>query len=434
MAMPQEYEWLAGLGTVEITPREPLWLAGYASRSGPSVGTRHPLRSTALALQAARGERILLLTTDLLGFSRTLWLQLEQWLAQRHGLRKEQVLLTASHNHCAPVIAESIPDYYDLPPDQLRRVTAYTAWLEEQLRQACTAALADLRPARLTAHEGVARFAVNRRNNREAEVQARLERGEPLAGPVDHTVPVLRVDHPDGTPRALVFGYACHTTTLNDYQWCGDYAGYAMLAVERELPEVRALFWAGCGGDQNPLPRRTVELCERYGRELAAAVTAAAATGTGLPLPAAVTCARRTVSLPYERVVPEEELRVAALGAGLRARWARRMLGLYATVTPAADYPYTVQAWRVGGELLWLALGGEPVVDYSHLFRREYGPHTWVTGYAFDLTAYMPSRRVWEEGGYEGGSLHEYAHPAERWAGDVEERIRRAVAEAVAVV
>jgi hypothetical protein len=36
----------------------------------------------------------------------------------------------------------------------------------------------------------------------------------------------------------------------------------------------------------------------------------------------------------------------------------------------------------------------------------------------------MPSRRVWLEGGYEGGSfLYEYGRPALRWEGDVEDRI-----------
>jgi hypothetical protein len=40
------------------------------------------------------------------------------------------------------------------------------------------------------------------------------------------------------------------------------------------------------------------------------------------------------------------------------------------------------------------------------------------------MIAYIPSRRVWLEGGYEGGpNLFEYGRPAFRWAGDIEERI-----------
>jgi neutral ceramidase len=43
----------------------------------------------------------------------------------------------------------------------------------------------------------------------------------------------------------------------------------------------------------------------------------------------------------------------------------------------------------------------------------------------------MPSRRVWNEGGYEGGSLGEYGLPAMRWTPDLEDRITQAVAQLV---
>lgn len=54
-----------------------------------------------------------------------------------------------------------------------------------------------------------------------------------------------------------------------------------------------------------------------------------------------------------------------------------------------------------GGDHLFLhALGGEVVVDYSLWYKKDYGCNTGVTGYANDVMAYIPSRRVWEEGGY----------------------------------
>src|SRR5207249_10161500 len=129
-----------------------------------------------------------------------------------------------------------------------------------------------LKPARLSFGQGTARFAVNRRNNREAEVPKLLGQGATLRGPVDHDVPVLRVTTPDGKPRAVVFGYACHNTTMQFYQWCGDYAGFAQQYLEEKHAGAMALFWIGCGGDANPLPRSKIELCQKYGRQLADAV------------------------------------------------------------------------------------------------------------------------------------------------------------------
>jgi hypothetical protein len=127
---------------------------------------------------------------------------------------------------------------------------------------------------------------------------------------------------------------------------------------------------------------------------------------------------------------------VASGTSELHARWARRMLGLLdeGVVFPTS-YPYPVQAWRLGQELLFIGLGGEAVVDYALRFKREFGPQTWVCGYANDMAAYIPSRRVWEEGGYEGGPhLDEYGRPAWRWAGDVEDRVADAVHRVVAEV
>ena len=136
------------------------------------------------------------------------------------------------------------------------------------------------------------------------------------------------------------------------------------------------------------------------------------------------------IDLPYLRVVTREELTTAsATTNAILARWAVRMLRkLDAGETFPGSYPYPLHAWRLGRELLFLGLGAEAVVDYALRFKREFGPGTWVCGYADDMIAYIPSRRVWDEGGYEGGSnLYEYGRPAFRWAGDVEDRIAKAV-------
>jgi hypothetical protein len=98
-------------------------------------------------------------------------------------------------------------------------------------------------------------------------------------------------------------------------------------------------------------------------------------------------------------------------------------------------YPYPVHAWQLGKEMLVIGMGAETVVDYALRFKQEFGPGTWVCGYADDMISYIPSRRVWEEGGYEGGwSLYEYGRPALRWAGDIEDRIAAAVQRVVAKV
>jgi neutral ceramidase len=68
------------------------------------------------------------------------------------------------------------------------------------------------------------------------------------------------------------------------------------------------------------------------------------------------------------------------------------------------------------------------VVDYSLRLKSELGRKTtWVSSYSNDVMAYIPSRRVRLEGGYEGGDArYPYGLPAP-WDPGIEEQI---VAEA----
>ena len=132
-------------------------------------------------------------------------------------------------------------------------------------------AIAGLETTQLSWGTGRSDFAVNRRNNKEADVPD-LRRRLALEGPVDHDVPVLRALRADGSLMAVVCGYACHCTVLDFNKFCGDYAGFAMAELESGHPGAQAMFVAGCGADQNPIPRRSLELAIKYGKELALSV------------------------------------------------------------------------------------------------------------------------------------------------------------------
>jgi len=196
------------------------------------------------------------------------------------------------------------------------------------------------------------------------------------------------------------------------------------------------MFVNTCGGDQNPLPRRKVEFCEKYGKMLADAVEGVLKKPMKNVAPGLQT-AFAFVDLPYEKVMTRKELQEASKDANaIKKRWADRLLKqLDAGEKFPASYPYPLHAWRLGKDTLMLGTGAETVVDYALRFKAKYGRETWVCGYTDDMLAYIPSRRVWAEGGYEGGAfLYEYGRPALRWAGDVEERIAEGVEKLVKAV
>lgn len=415
--------WKVGIATAKITPNKPLWLAGYAARDRAAEGTLHDLWIKVLALQSPDGDRAVVVTSDLLGWPKGMSERICEELKSRCDLDRSQVMLTASHSHSSPVLREALYDIYPLDGNQRAMIEQYSAALEKTTAATVATALAELTPATLWAGEGTTNFAVNRRNNPQAQVGDLLARGVALEGPVDHDVSVLAIRTPKGRLAAVLFGYACHCTTLDAYRWSGDYAGFAQIALQQSHPGTVAMFHAGCGADQNPLPRREVGLCQRYGNMLAAAVEEVLRTPMR-PIAPRLRTRFQLVDLDYDKPLSEAELQASAAKGGYEGRWAKRLLAELKEGKPfPKGYPYPVQVWKLGTDQLWITLGGEVVVDYSLRLKAKYGPRTWVTGYANDVMAYIPSRRVWEEGGYEAGAFSVYGLPTNRWAPDIEERI-----------
>jgi len=416
----------AGVASTVITPEQSMWMSGYAARNKPSEGKVHDLHAKALALQDSQGTRLVIVTVDLLGISRPLRDRLENKANQRYKLLPEFLMLNASHTHCGPVVKErkdSIygDDFYGLSPQQIELSRQYVESLEQKILDIIGQAIENLTPAKLSFTHARAGFAMNRR--------LKTERGYTISpnpdGPVDHDVPVLRIDSPDGKLRAVMFGYACHNTTLSFYEFCGDYAGFAQYYLEESHPEVTALFIAGCGGDQNPYPRRTLDLAKQHGRALANGVETALQSPAS-PVRGPIKSALDTVILDFAEPPTREQLEHQLKSSNkYERRHAKVLLNeLEQTGRIRKTYPYLIQVIQFGNDLTMIALSGEVVVDYSLRLKKELaGPKVWVAGYSNDVFGYLPTLRVLKEGGYEGGGAMRYTPFPGPFAPSVEKRV-----------
>ena len=422
--------WKAGTAKADITPKKPIWMAGYGGRTKPSEGTLHPLWAKALALEDAKGNRAVIISTDTLGMTASIYANLKARLAKEYKLQPEQIMLNASHTHTGPVLRGGLYDIYPLNAAHIKRIEEYSARLENEIVRITGEALKNLEPVTLKHGIGITRFGVNRRENKPYSDVPKLIAAQALKGPIDHDVPVLAV-YKGLELKAVVFGYACHSTTLGIQKFSGDYSGFTQIALEKSHPGALALFSAGCGADINPLPRRVVHLAERYGLMLAAAVEETLLQKMQ-PLEPKLTTRIKTIPLEYGALPEPAALAAAAKNqTNYRGRWAARMLKLQADDDVPKTYPYPIQCWRVG-DLLWLTMGGEVVVDFSLNFKKQYGPRTWVTSYCNDVMAYIPTFRVLQEGGYEGqSSMAVYGLPADRWKENVEDLVTEGINQLV---
>lgn len=418
-------DWKAGVARTEITPQKRVWMAGYASRDHLPDGTIHPLWAKALALEDPDGSRAVIVTMDLIGLPAELGDAVCARVAKSTGLTRDRIVLNSSHTHSGPVVVACAPVAYGLTPEQMADAEAYAKTLQDKLARLIEAACKNLQPAELAFGVGKATFAINRRT--------KYAKGFRIApnpkGPVDHSVPVLRATDRQGKLMAVLFEYACHNTTTAVYQYNGDYAGYAQIALEKALPGTTALFMIGCGGDINPEPRRTIELAEQHGKALAKAVEQTLG-GELLPIEGRLRVAYECVDLPLVKPPTKQELEQRR---GQSNKYQQRLTErLLKQLEEKGSIPGSlscpVQVLRFGDSLTMIALGGEVVVDYAFRLRKEFPKERlWVAGYSNDVPAYIPSERVLAEGGYEGGGAMVYFGIHGPFRPGVEDRVIGAV-------
>ncbi|MBD3672188.1 MAG: neutral/alkaline non-lysosomal ceramidase N-terminal domain-containing protein [Planctomycetaceae bacterium] len=390
-----------------------MWMSGYGARSEPADGKIHNLYARVACLKPDHeSPAFLFVSLDLVGVPVKMAETLSADFAKSYGIPRENIMFACSHTHCGPALDHDLSWMLAMDKKDWQQVHEYQKWLNDRIRSAVKTAVADLKPAVLHYGTGTCGFANNRR--------------PPIGeGPIDHSVPVLRISNLKGTIRGLIFGYACHNTTLGIQQWCGDYAGFAQLNLEDTYPDAVAMFFTGCGADQNPLPRRTMELCEKYGRLLSVSVQEVVKNEM-TPLAPAMSATFKTIPLEFATAPTREQIE-DKLNNGDRydQNWAKNQLqDLEDDRRIEMIYPFPVQSWRLGDQLTWIALGGEVVVDYSLRLKKQLGEKTtWVTGYANDVMCYIPSERVLKEGGYEGATSMRYYQKPSVWKAGLEDKI-----------
>ncbi len=424
-------DFRAGVARIDITPKAPIWMTGYGDRTHPSTGVAQPLWAKALAIEDSRGSRVVIVTTDLIGLPRSITDLVAARAQKEYGLERSGLLFNSSHTHTGPVVYPMLPTMFELSPQDLEAVQDYARRITEDLFNLIGAALGRLAPAQIWYGLGKAHFAINRREPTPQGIRI----GVNPAGPVDPDVPVLRVNSADGTLLAVLFGYACHNTTLGGsfYEIAGDYAGFAQIDIEQAHPGSSAMFLELCAGDQNPNPRGTLELAEQHGRTLAEEVDRV--LGEKLtPVKSPIRSAFRNIELVFALHTRETFEQELGSSNPARVRRAQAMLKAYNERAPIRRTLYPIHAMRFDKGLTILALGGEVVVDYSLRFKREYPGNLIVAGYSNDVPSYIPSLRVLREGGYEAvDSMAYYGQPGP-YADDVEERVLAGVRGVMAAV
>ena len=367
-----------GLATVDITPEGSVFMAGFAGRKKPSEGVYKELAATCVVFD--NGEtRMGIMAIDVLKLGME-HVEAVRETAQKLGIPPEQMMLNGSHTHCGPHL--------------WHKTTVESGYSQVFMEKVCSLiepAVADLQPATLDFAMGSSTMAVNRRQLN-AEGKSIGMRPEPR-GPIDMDVPVLRVLTPEGKVRVVIFGYACHPTTMGGYLIGPDFPGYARDWIAAAYPECLPMYLQGCGGDIKP---RYVRLRAPYTDAnkppgVFGYVLLAEPLDTvkeiGHELGRAVVCATCVPCRPLEPI--------------LRGAHEFALLPLKKKEPTRDAHQTEVQALRIG-DLYIIGMNGEVCVDIGLRIKRELPDlTTWVNGYTNRRLGYIVAAKTMPEEGYE---------------------------------
>lgn len=421
---PEQRPVEVGVATIDITPEGPIRLAGYGSRTSESGGVAQRLKAKALAFGTdARGASVLI-TMDLHRPPEHITRQVEQILSKEAGIPPAQLSIAASHTHAGPMPGiRPLSVSRRMPADQLGRINQYLDQLAPNLVKVALEALQNREPSLVAWGQGEVHFATNRRVLKNGKW---VDFGAVPDGPVDRSLPVLRVTDLDRNLRVVLVNYACHATTLTSEftRIHGDWPGEAQRIIEDRHPGVTAMVAIGAGADADPQPRGELKYVTQHGGEIADEVDSLLATPLK-PLTNPPVGRYRRIELPYAHVPDTQELVQQSQKEGAEGYYAySALLQLARGETIPKNLSYPIKIWTFGKDLAMVHLGGEVVVDYSLRLKKDLGSgRLWINAYSNAVPSYIASRRIITEGGYEAvGSMYNYGRPG-RFVKEVEELI-----------
>ena len=412
----------ANVAEAVITP--PVGVEMIEPRGVPSTAVHDDLYVRAISLGDGR-TTICIVTMDLLGLDTELLERVRSAVEEQTGLARERLMLTASHNHSAPL---TIP--YDVTV-QSRRDRDWEAQLTGRIADTVARALTAMQPVSLSVGRADVQVGLNRR----LSTLTGTTMAPNPAGPIAPWVDVLRVDRSGDVPLALLFSHAAHPVTVHSTAtaFTADYPGAAALTIRNALGDgVTPLFAQGCAADINVEPLRGgFAEAERAGTMLGQAAVAAASQAPTIA-GGTVRVATETVHLDFELMsadvcraimqrLQESYSTLQAGGADDRVldqqkvglAWARKMLGYAREAQPPAGLPFQVQAFALGRDLVLVGLPHEPFVEYQLFLQQESPfPHTMVFGYTNGCESYVPTADACYLQGYEAyGAQRLYGVP-----------------------
>jgi len=241
-------DFQVGYASVNINPELGIAIDGYYIPRFAN-GFIDDLHASVLALKLG-DKNILLVSVDNLAIKYELVQKIATSVQTRTGISNENIFISATHSHTAP--CSSHCTFFEAPNEPIDH---YITFLINQIVEASTRAISDLKPAKMG-------YAVGRAPDRIAYIRRyKMKNGKTCTcppindpnidhpiGKLDQRVNVLRFDR-EGAESVVVLNYGLHADTVNGEKISSDWVGWLRNTVEAALGGTKCMCIIGAQGD-----------------------------------------------------------------------------------------------------------------------------------------------------------------------------------------
>jgi hypothetical protein len=389
--------------TLDIAHPTGLHMGGFGSRES-AFSSIHDTPQTRMLLLEKGETRILWISCDLLGLSRTTDDTLRTLAGAAVDIPADQVVVSCTHSHAA---AASIP---------LRGHVSIVdqEWLNVQIGEFAEAAGRlpnQLRPAKLGyAKDTLRGIAYNR---------------DDIDGPVDETLLVSRIEAADGELIASIVNYALHPVALGpgNLQISGEFCGLASRIVEESEGGVCLFIQSACG-DIDPILMKTGSGRATFEEVQGLAETFSTATRNLLSSIACSSDVELSIESELVAVSMDPPADFSALRAekaelvknssrdtiswvGPQLEWIVALEKALARRAVPDHLSIRITALQLGA-LRVVAMPFEPYTQLGIELRNGTSGDLMIAAYSNGLVGYLPTREAKERGGYGATRAHRF--------------------------
>ncbi len=424
----EEETWL-GTDKIDITPRKPIYLSGFAHRKGVCTGVSERIYLKLWYLKQrehdGKNKNLLFVQGDLIWWGSEYISIIKRRISETYNIKFASIIIHASHNHSGPQTSNRfLPSMGILDPD-------YMEWVIDQL--ICGVSEAERNLEQVTIEKGVG--SCNLGVNRRKRVDGKITMAPNYNKPVDHELTVVRFKTKANKVKGILFHYACHLTVTDSNMISPEFYGVAAEKLEKLLEKDHAIVspLQGCCGDIRPnlvkdghFYRGNDKDVEKFATDLFKVLDFTLNHAMKKILWRKFKIKDKTIQLPLDIIPDIEAFQSDVETKGkLYGEWREFLLKNPERRIPFVTFDLT--HWVLADQVEFLAMNGEIVNEYGQYIKKISENKILPLGYCNGMIGYIPTRKQLEEGGYESTEAPYYFGMPSRFNKEIEKTVKAAI-------